>query len=59
MLLSILVGNGAQLSAMVGVTLGMSIVLFVTMHADIWLCPDQYSRCWDSCLHQIVVPSRP
>jgi hypothetical protein len=54
MVLSIMVGNGAQLCAMVGVTLGE----FATSYCNVMntlFTNCQSSLCWASFPHQIVV----
>ena len=56
MILSVLVGNGAQLCAMVGVTLGMCHCSRGVGHA--YLFP-QSLLCWASCPRPIEVRSQP
>jgi len=54
MMLSVFVGNGAQVCAMTGVTLGL---LHQQRSEILALTSRQYLRCSDFCLHQTGVPS--
>lgn len=55
MILSVLVGNGAQLCAMVGITLGMCLCRCEAGGPNAL----QSLLCWASCRRPIVVPLQP
>ena len=52
-MLSVFVGNGAQLCAMTGVTLGSLCQRLPEIYP---LTSEQCSRCSDFCLHRTGVP---
>lgn len=54
MLLSVMVGNGAQLCAMVGVTLGRLVIPTIPSSLTVKMASDQYSLFSDFFLHPIV-----